>query len=90
MEVQRIDRLSSTLSPVSQEWMMSQRAIMGLTQRELEILRYVAAGETDQAIADTLFLSRRTVNTHVTSILAKMNVRTRTAAATLAVRTGLI
>jgi DNA-binding NarL/FixJ family response regulator len=62
----------------------------GLSRRELEVLRYLVAGETDQAIADALFVSRRTVNTHVASILTKIRVRSRTEAAARAVLLELI
>jgi non-specific serine/threonine protein kinase len=48
-----------------------------LTARELDVLRLVAAGRTDREIAETLFVSRRTVNTHVANILAKLGVATR-------------
>jgi predicted ATPase/DNA-binding CsgD family transcriptional regulator len=64
-------------------------AVAGLTQRELEVLHYLVAGETDRAIADALFVSRRTVNAHVASILSKMGVQSRKAAAAHAVRLGL-
>lgn len=52
----------------------------GLTARELEVLRFVAAGETNRAIAAQLVLSERTVDRHVSNILAKLGVRTRAAA----------
>jgi non-specific serine/threonine protein kinase len=48
-----------------------------LSAREQEVLRLVAAGRTDREIADALFISPRTVNTHVARILAKLDVRTR-------------
>jgi DNA-binding NarL/FixJ family response regulator len=51
-----------------------------LTSREVEILRLLAAGMTNPAIAAELFLSVRTVENHVAHILAKLGVRTRTAA----------
>jgi predicted ATPase/DNA-binding CsgD family transcriptional regulator len=60
-----------------------------LSPRELEILRLVAAGSTDREIADALFISRRTVTSHITNILAKLGVDSRTGAATFAVRNGL-
>ena len=48
-----------------------------LTARELDVLRLIAEGGTDREIAETLFVSRRTVNTHVANILAKLGVATR-------------
>jgi DNA-binding NarL/FixJ family response regulator len=50
------------------------------TPRELEALHLVARGETDQRIADRLYLSRRTVSCHVSNILAKLAVPSRRAA----------
>jgi non-specific serine/threonine protein kinase len=60
-----------------------------LTPRELEVLRLLAEGQSNQQIADTLFISERTAANHVSSILTKLGVESRTAAATLAVRRGL-
>jgi len=53
---------------------------VSLTPRETEILQLLAAGQTDATIAATLFISVRTVENHVAHILAKLGVRTRTAA----------
>ena len=50
----------------------------------------MAAGLTNQQIADQLFVSRGTVRTHVSNILAKLGARSRTEAVTLALRTGLL
>jgi DNA-binding NarL/FixJ family response regulator len=61
-----------------------------LTPRETEILRLVASGLTDPAIAATLFISVRTVEHHVARAFAKLGVRTRTAAVTTAIATGLL
>jgi DNA-binding NarL/FixJ family response regulator len=61
-----------------------------LTQREMEVLRLVARGETDQRIADQLYVSRRTINCHVANILAKLDVPSRTAAVMTAARIGLL
>jgi len=61
-----------------------------LTCRELQVIELVATGATDQEIADALFISRRTVTSHMASILAKLGVGNRTAAAVHAARTGLI
>ena len=61
-----------------------------LTQRELEVLRLLVGGLSDRDIADRLSLSPRTVGAHVTHVLTKLNVDSRTAAAVLAVRAGLV
>lgn len=61
----------------------------GLSPRELEVLRLIADGLTDQAIADALFISRRTVSGHVIHILTKLNLTSRTAAVAYAIRHGL-
>ena len=56
----------------------------GLTSRELQVLRLVAAGKTNKSIARELSLSERTVDRHVSNILTKLNVSSRTAAITYA------
>jgi DNA-binding NarL/FixJ family response regulator len=61
-----------------------------LTPRELEVLRLVATGETDRGIADVLYVSRRTVSSHVSNILAKLDVPSRRAAVITAARIGLL
>ncbi|MEN3001448.1 MAG: response regulator transcription factor [Armatimonadota bacterium] len=60
-----------------------------LTARELEILRMIAAGKRNKEIADTLFISEKTVKNHISNILFKLQVNTRTEAALLAVREGI-
>ncbi|HEV2124748.1 MAG TPA: tetratricopeptide repeat protein [Chloroflexota bacterium] len=61
----------------------------GLTARERDVLRLLVDGRTDREIAETLCISPRTVGVHVTNILGKLAVGTRTAAAAHAVRHGL-
>jgi DNA-binding NarL/FixJ family response regulator len=61
----------------------------GLTPRELEVLQLVADGSSDREVAETLYISRHTAMTHVSNILMKLDVSSRTAAAALAVRDGL-
>ena len=55
-----------------------------LTPRELEILRSLAAGASNQEIANQLYISQKTVKNHVTSILRRLDLRDRTQAAILA------
>ena len=61
----------------------------GLTTREREVLALVAEGYTNRRIADELFISESTAGVHVSHILAKLGVESRTEAATVAVRLGL-
>ena len=62
----------------------------GLTQREVEVLRLVAAGKSNPEIGEELFISPRTVTTHVSNILNKINAANRAEAATYAARQGMV
>jgi DNA-binding NarL/FixJ family response regulator len=61
-----------------------------LTERETEVLRLVARGKANKQIASDLFVEEKTVKAHVSSILMKLGVQSRTQAALYAVRTGLV
>jgi DNA-binding NarL/FixJ family response regulator len=56
----------------------------GLTEREVQVLRLVAAGRTNSEIATLLFLSEKTVARHLSNIFTKLDVTSRTAAAAFA------
>jgi NarL family two-component system response regulator LiaR len=60
-----------------------------LTEREIEVLVYVARGYSNQDIANSLFISERTVRTHVSNILSKLHLANRTQAALYALKEGL-
>jgi NarL family two-component system response regulator LiaR len=62
--------------------------VEALTDREVEILRLVARGWSNQSIADELTISEATVRTHVSHILAKLDLASRTQAALYALRKG--
>jgi DNA-binding NarL/FixJ family response regulator len=63
--------------------------IAELTAREREVLELIADGLPNRAIAEALFVSEKTVKTHVSSVLAKLRVDDRTQAAVFAIRHGL-
>jgi NarL family two-component system response regulator LiaR len=61
-----------------------------LTERETEILTLVARGKSNRQIASELFVEEKTVKSHISNILRKLGVPSRTQAALHAVRTGLV
>jgi DNA-binding NarL/FixJ family response regulator len=64
--------------------------VAGLSERELQVLRLMAAGRTNQEIAAALYRSPNTVAIHVRNILAKTQTANRAEAAAFAVRHGLL
>ncbi|HVU60511.1 MAG TPA: LuxR C-terminal-related transcriptional regulator [Mycobacteriales bacterium] len=68
---------------------ISSAAPGGLSLRETQVLRLVAAGKTNRAIADELFLSERTVHRHLSNIFTKLDVSTRSAATAYAFKHDL-
>lgn len=62
---------------------------LGLTARELEVLRLVAAGRSNRDIAAELFISAKTASVHVSNIMAKLGVHTRVEAAAIAHQAGV-
>jgi two-component system, NarL family, response regulator LiaR len=63
---------------------------LGITERELEVLQLMALGDSNQGIADKLFISLPTVKSHSSSLFAKLQVRRRTEAVHKAKSVGLI
>ena len=62
----------------------------GVTRREREVLALLAEGLTNRQIAERLVVSEHTVHRHVTNILRKLDLPSRTAAAAYAVRSGVL
>lgn len=60
-----------------------------LTEREIEVLRLLAQGQANKEIARTLHIAEKTVKTHVSNILAKLGLQSRTQAALYALRIGI-
>jgi DNA-binding NarL/FixJ family response regulator len=81
-DLERLDRLVSTdkASPDA----------AGLTPRELEVLKLVATGRTNQAIASVLIVSEKTVARHLSNIFAKLGLSSRSAATAYAYEHDLV
>lgn len=62
----------------------------GLTARETEVLELIASGLSNAAMAETLFISEKTASHHVSSVLAKLSVTSRTQAAAVAIANGWV
>jgi DNA-binding CsgD family transcriptional regulator/tetratricopeptide (TPR) repeat protein len=69
--------------------LLPERGLVGLTPREVEVLRLLVEGRSNRQIAEELFISGKTVSVHVTRILAKLGVHSRRDAAVLARQHGL-
>ena len=63
---------------------------VGLTERELEVLRLIAGGWSNQQIATELFISRKTASVHASNIYDKLGASNRAEAAAIARRLGLV
>ena len=84
-EFRRLSYAASTASATS-----SSHDITALTEKELEIIRYVALGMSNKEIAQQLAYSEKTVKNYLSIIFQKLNIRDRTQAAIYALRQGLI
>lgn len=67
-----------------------KRPLDELTKRELEVLKEIASGKSNKEIAAALFITEKTVKTHVSNVLAKLELADRTQAALYAVRNRLV
>jgi DNA-binding NarL/FixJ family response regulator len=80
------------LHPLAAECLLERRLAAGeeLTAREMEVLALLVEGATNDAIASKLFITGKTVKTHLTGIFRKLGVANRTQAATKALRESLV
>jgi ATP/maltotriose-dependent transcriptional regulator MalT len=76
-------------APTDEPEVPEDEDVFGLTERERQVLALVAEGATNREIGATLFMAEKTASVHVSRILGKLGVRTRTEAAAVAHRVGL-
>jgi DNA-binding NarL/FixJ family response regulator len=82
-------RLMEELSRTKEPEQLEDASLAKLTRREIDVLREIASGITNQEIANRLYLSENTVKYHVHSILEKLNLPNRREAATFAKEHGI-
>ena len=82
-------RLEGTPAPARADGGAADEDPFGLTPREREVLALVAAGATNREVGERLHMAEKTASVHVSRILAKLEVRSRTEAAAVAHRHGL-
>jgi DNA-binding NarL/FixJ family response regulator len=92
--VRRVADGGTALDPEVVGQLLGRRGVDGpleqLTPREREVLALLADGRTNREIGQTLYMAEKTASVHVSRILSKLDVRSRTEAAALAHRVGLV
>lgn len=84
-----VARVVDEFNRISQQRTDMQKLFSELSPREVEVLRLVADGHSNREIGGRLFISEKTVKCHVSNILSKLQVNSRTEAAIIAARSGL-
>lgn len=81
---------SHLLSHLSGKNSSEKKSVDELTKREIEVLQEIAKGKSNKEIAADLFITEKTVKTHVSNLLSKLELADRTQAALFAVRNGIM
>lgn len=81
---------SLVLKHLSSNKRQERKPVDDLTRRELEVLKEIASGKSNKEIASSLYITEKTVKTHVSNVLAKLGLADRTQAALYAVRNHLV
>ncbi len=85
-----VEMLADVIQDIQYNPLQVEEVGQNLTQREIEVLTLITQGFTNIQIAKQIFISRATVKFHVSSVLSKLNVTTRTEAAALAIQLHLV
>lgn len=87
-QLEAFDSLKEFLTPTLEAQIEIDR--LGLTGRETEVIRYIVGGASNPEIAEALYVTRRTIATHIENILRKLDARSRVEIAVTALRLGLV
>ena len=79
--------MKHVLSHVSED--TTKKRLATLTEREIDVLKEISTGQSNKEIAETLFISEKTVKTHVSNLLSKLELQDRTQAALFAIQAGV-
>ncbi len=88
--VKEYRRLSTETTGTDDSNIEYRKPLHLLTKRECQVLQLLADGKSNRAVAETLYISEKTVKNHVSNILQKMNVNDRTQAVVTAIRNGWV
>ncbi|MDE3104705.1 MAG: response regulator transcription factor [Acidobacteriota bacterium] len=88
--IRTVHRGKSSLPPEVAERLAERLAGPQLTEREVDVLRLIVAGNSNREIGAALFISEATVKTHINNLLSKLGVSDRTQAATTALQRGIV
>ncbi len=80
----------TVMSPLMTAKLVERMNLPALTPRELEVLGYLASGDSNKEIANTLCVAEGTIKTHIVAILRKLDASDRTQAVTIALKRGLL
>ncbi|MEX0666923.1 MAG: LuxR C-terminal-related transcriptional regulator, partial [Acidimicrobiia bacterium] len=86
----QLDAVSDLARAEALSQVPGRRGAVGLTERELQVLKLVATGKTNRVIASQLVISEKTVATHVSSVLTKLGLSSRSAATAYAYEHHLV
>jgi DNA-binding NarL/FixJ family response regulator len=81
---------SHLLAQLSHKGKEERNLLAELTKREVEVLKEIAKGKSNKEIAASLFITEKTVKTHVSNLLSKLELADRTQAALFAVKNHLV
>jgi two-component system, NarL family, response regulator len=88
--VRRVHRGERPIPPAVASRLAKRAGRPGLSTREVEVVELLAEGKRNKEIADTLGITRETVQTHIKRLFVKLNVNDRTAAVTVALSRGIV